>query len=319
MQPTLSIIVPAYNAQAYIFDSLYSLLQQATKEVEVIVVNDGSTDNTVEIINRKFKEKLNVKQLVLCTQDNHGVSAARNLGIENARGEYVGFMDADDLVLSGYVETLLNAIELNPHIIEFGFKRFTFPTDEFEQKLSIYSNKCFGRHNISKVIDRVYSTAKWYPWTRVFKKELFQDIHFPEDVRFCEDLMTVPYLYEQAQTIVVLEDAIYGYRSNEHSATFLIKNDYVENLVKFYQRVPRGDIVRYKYFRLSIAFAIMSCQSKLDEELTLPNFIKEDLVNLRSFWPAYFNISPRVIAVLFYPSQYKFIRRLFRSLTGGRA
>ena len=88
--PLITTIIPAYNVEEYVINAIQSVLDQSYKNVELIIVNDGSTDNTEQII------KENYPSINLITQKNKGLSGARNTGIENSKGEYIAFLDADD-------------------------------------------------------------------------------------------------------------------------------------------------------------------------------------------------------------------------------
>jgi glycosyltransferase involved in cell wall biosynthesis len=305
----LSIIVPVFNGKAFIVDSLYSLMSQASPAIEVIVVDDGSQDNTVDLIKEHFGQSLSAQQLVLCTQQNQGVSVARNHGITKAKGAYIGFMDGDDLVQPHYFSTLLKAIEKKPDVIEFGFKTFAQSIEETYKKPALYSNTKFGQHSMNDVMTKVYTTSKWYPWTRLFKKELFHSVHFPVGVKFCEDVMTIPNLYEKAQTIFVLPDALYAYRTNLNSATYKVGPDYVENIVRYYQTIPHSGHIKHDYLRISFAYTIISCQIKVTNDWALPQFIQHDMHQLRNCLPLYWQINPRVLMMLLYPKVFKWLRK----------
>ena len=101
----VSVVVPAYNVENYIEDCLKSLINQTLKEIEIIVVNDGSTDNTFEIINKYANLDFRIKVI---SQENQGISVTRNNGIKIAKGEYIGFVDSDDWVDENYFEELYN-------------------------------------------------------------------------------------------------------------------------------------------------------------------------------------------------------------------
>ena len=93
--PILSIIFPVYNVEAYLNESLSSILSQDFKDFELIAVNDGSTDNSLSILERY--QSLDAR-LRIISQENKGLSSARNLGLKNARGKYIGFVDSDDMI-----------------------------------------------------------------------------------------------------------------------------------------------------------------------------------------------------------------------------
>lgn len=308
----ISIIMPVYNGVQYIQQTLNSLCPQLTNEVEVIVVDDGSQDDTVSVIHQHFSTFIQTQQLRVLSQSNQGVSAARNLGIENAFGNYIGFMDADDLALPNYIVTLLNAITQNVDIIEFGFKTFLNTVEEAINKPAIYTNNQFGLHETSSVIDRVYSTARWYPWSRLFKKNLLKEVRFPVGVRFCEDLMTIPKLYDNAKTILVLPDALYGYRTNPNSATFKVGEDYIDKLIAFYHSIPNSGLIRHDYLRISVAFGIISCQTKSTGSWKLPIDIQHDLNKMRWNLSIYQNLETRRVLILLYPMIYKMILKINR-------
>src|SRR5580698_6746094 len=100
----ISVIIPSYNAEKYITDCLNSIIQQTYTSWEIIVINDGSTDKTLEILNQnKYKEKITV-----ITIANGGAAAARNIGLKNAVGEFIQFLDADDIILPDKFEKQIN-------------------------------------------------------------------------------------------------------------------------------------------------------------------------------------------------------------------
>jgi len=125
--PTFSIIIPAYNTDAYISDCLDSLTEQTFQDFEIIVIDDGSTDTTPEIL-RNFKSTLS--NLRVIRQKNRGVSCARNRGIDAAKGKFIYFLDSDDLIVSNALETISAFICKHPEaeIIHFNGKCFDLDT-----------------------------------------------------------------------------------------------------------------------------------------------------------------------------------------------
>lgn len=120
MKPIVSIIVPVYNVEKYIQQCLYSLLNQDFKDIEIIAINDGSTDNSLAILN-----EINDARLVILTQENQGQSSARNFGLKHARGEYILFVDADDYLELNTVGKLVEELsESKLELIRFGARAF---------------------------------------------------------------------------------------------------------------------------------------------------------------------------------------------------
>ncbi|MGU8763722.1 glycosyltransferase family 2 protein [Clostridium perfringens] len=101
----VSIIVPVYNTEKYLEKCINSILQQTYKNIEIIVVNDGSTDNSKNVLNKKYKDNI-----ILINQENKGLGGARNTGIKHASGDYIMFVDSDDYIIENSVEILLNTV-----------------------------------------------------------------------------------------------------------------------------------------------------------------------------------------------------------------
>lgn len=109
-KPAVSVVIPVYNTEKYLERCLNSLVNQSLKDCEIICINDGSTDKSLEILE---EYKVKYPQIVIINQQNKGPSAARNCGIEIAKGEYIGFVDADDWVDLDYFEKLYNSAKAN--------------------------------------------------------------------------------------------------------------------------------------------------------------------------------------------------------------
>jgi len=311
---TLSIVIPAYNVASYIEGTLQALLSQWQPGVEIIVVDDGSKDATADTIRLHFALPISEGKLKLIQQENQGVSQARNLGISNAKGDYIGFVDADDYVLPDYIATILGALtdyKGKLDILEFGYKTFVKNHEEVVDNTPQYSNSHFGYHDVQLILNHVYATARWYPWTRVFKINLFDQVKFPSSVRFCEDLMTIPQLYEQANTILVLQKCLYGYRINPAGATYNIQQDYFDNLLDYYHKIPATRHLRYEYLRFSVAFALFSCGQKSKQSFELPFDIRHDIHLMRFRWQTYARLEWRKVMVLCYPALFQCLRELY--------
>ena len=109
MRDLVSVIIPTYNASGFILETIHSVLNQSYSNIEVVVINDGSTDDTVALL-----ESVNDNRLMIFNRTNHGVSASRNFGLENSNGNYVVFFDSDDLMPVDFIKSRAIFLEQNP-------------------------------------------------------------------------------------------------------------------------------------------------------------------------------------------------------------
>lgn len=240
MNPFLSIIIPVYKSEEFIGTCLNSVFNQIPGRVEVILVNDGSPDNSMDIVKSLFAKWLDSGQLILLEQENMGPGAARNSGLSVARGEYVGFLDSDDILLENYFSILLDILsKYKTDIIEFGFNRFHEPSDIKKNRYQfLYTFK--GSHKLEEVRNEIFSVGIWFPWTRVYKKEIFEKIRFPVGV-FYEDLMTIPHVYLRDIEGYFIDQPLIGYRFNPDSTTALHAKSHVMDMCTFYTSLTKLD------------------------------------------------------------------------------
>lgn len=312
----LSLIIPMYNASLTIVDTLNSIFKNFIKGVEVIVVDDGSTDDSNNKVISLFSSQALSGQLKLIHQENKGVSEARNNGINSARGQYIGFVDADDLVLEGYCSELLTIIDSeNPDIIEFGYKEFCNKADGFTST-DTFIHKNFGL-NISKEIqDEIFLKSTWYPWARVFKAQFFKENKFPVGVRFCEDMMCLYKIYEESESVFLINKALYGYRINSDGATQNIKEDYIGNMISFYEKILKDNSKHMRYLKIQILYVIYRCSLELNVGYNVPLNILIDSKVLFVKTLFDINVSIRKKRILALPSLHIKIMNLKKSVKG---
>ncbi|REC95752.1 glycosyltransferase family 2 protein [Kushneria indalinina] len=220
----LSIIVAAYNVEKYIGEALLSVLDQIDKRVEVIVINDGSRDNTLGEIESIYASHPLGQQLHIISQPNSGVSEARNAGLKVIKGRYVAFLDGDDHLLPHYYEKLLEILnrgDCEPDIIEFNAIRFSHLKNGNHQAASLFKTNVCGNYYCNSdedVVSKIFSHAYWFPWARIYKSELFEDVQFPPGKSY-EDMMLIPQLYLRATCITGIDEALVGYRVNPEGIT----------------------------------------------------------------------------------------------------
>ncbi|MDR2204977.1 MAG: glycosyltransferase [Flavobacteriaceae bacterium] len=204
----ISIIIPCYNSEETIEKCLKSVVNQDYTNIEIIVINDGSTDGTLQII-QNFKEK--DSRIVLINQQNQGVSKARNIGISNASGDFICFVDSDDWVEKEYCSVLLNNLFENDADISIIAEVKENP-EENPSKLVQAENRIqvFTRKEILELLleDKV---VKSYPCGKLYRKELWQDIAFPEHLEALVDLFILFKIFDRSEKIVVSDQPLYHY------------------------------------------------------------------------------------------------------------
>ena len=195
--PLISIIIPAYNIENYIAKCLDSLLNQTYKNLEIIVVDDGSSDDTGKIVDEYAVKYENIK---LIHKKNGGVSAARNTGIEVASGYYIGFVDGDDTVDEEMFEVLINnAIKYNADISHCGYK-MVFPSRidyYYNTGILVEQDNQLGLKDLI-IGNRVEPGLV----NKLYKRELFKKVRLNENIKINEDLLANYYLFKQSQKSV---------------------------------------------------------------------------------------------------------------------
>lgn len=200
----LEIIIPVYNVEEYVDKCLESVIGQKTNyNFLVVVVNDGSTDGSRDLL-VKYGKYPNVE---IIDQKNAGLSSARNAGLKHLRGRYVTFVDSDDWLLPGAVESLMNAaVKYDADLVEGGFKIL------YGQKLTP------GNSHELTVSDRWMGRLQGYAWGKVVRSELFAKSCFPVGYLFEDTLMSLT-IYPQCHRIVTITDNVYVYRANPNGIT----------------------------------------------------------------------------------------------------
>ncbi|MCK9181504.1 MAG: glycosyltransferase [Fibrobacteraceae bacterium] len=226
-KPLISIIVPIYNGGSFLKECIESLLKQSYSHIEIILVDDGSTDISGKICDDFASEDCRIKTI---HQSNQGLSAARNTGIAAASGNYITFIDCDDFVSESFLDFLWgNLIRTNADISTCGFYKFQ-NTSNIESKTALQKAKTILYSGKEAAIIALYQNGivDYSAWNKLYKKELFATIRFPKDKLF-EDLGTMVYAMARAEKIVCSEAKLYYYRQHSKS---ILRTPYSEkNLV----------------------------------------------------------------------------------------
>ncbi len=217
----LSVIIPVYNAEKYLQECLDSCVNQdfSQNQYEIICINDGSTDNSSEIL-LNYQKKYN--NIIVVNQDNQGVSATRNKGIEMARGKYIWFVDADDFIHIGFVKELYDKYYQDDYdMILFGTYAFgeSFSTEEMER----YKN---GILMYNQAVQSIYITR------RLIKKDYIESykIRFHEEISLGEDALFDYMIYVNKPKVAIFQKLGYFYRIHAGST---MRNKSYENKIRY--------------------------------------------------------------------------------------
>lgn len=210
MEPLLSVIIPVYNLENYLSECIASIINQTYKNLEIIIVNDGSTDNSLEVIN-KFKSI--DSRIVVIDQLNKGVSAARTAGINIASGEVITFVDADDVIDEETYERNVSHFfkKQSPDCVQFPI-------------LYRWEGKNSVKHSLSKEFSSKEELVDGFlkgeitfsTCDKIFKRHLFQTVRFPLNVRY-EDMFFCYMLLDSVNRLYISSDGCYFYRTHNSS------------------------------------------------------------------------------------------------------
>ena len=214
----LSIIIPVYNAEKTIGKCLNSILESKLRVTyEVICINDGSTDNSVDVINTF--EKFN--QLILVDQPNKGASAARNTGLELARGRYIFFLDSDDFVRKNYFNGFVeDCIGNNRCISVSSVGRYVS-----DLHMTLYPIGDIGINKSLRAINKKYDYCPGTPWGKMYHYSLWQNVCFFDGFAF-EDTNIFLTVWQLANEIFYYKKPIYCFRTSDNSLFKRQKNNY---------------------------------------------------------------------------------------------
>ena len=316
MAVTLSIIIPLYNAESYIVETLDSVINEIPDNVEVIIVNDGSTDSSVAFIKSKFSPQLNSGKLLLIEQPNSGVSVARNTGIDNSKGDYITFVDADDLLFEEYYDAVFSIINSDAaDIIDIGYRKFSEQAD-LKNNRDMFTYNNFGSLKTNEVISNVFAHAVFYSWARIIKKTVLGDLRFPIGVNFCEDMIFLYQLYQKSETIYHIDKALYAYRDNPAGATRNIKPDYIEAMLSLYQKLIKDKRPEINYLKIAVFYVIYRCNGGLGKMIILPTSIFIDSKKLAIKYFFDIKIPLRMKMILLMPNihqKFAYLKAYYKS------
>lgn len=224
MKPTLSVVVPIYNVLDYVYECIQSVINQQVDEIEIILVDDGSTDGSDILIDSKFKNFSNIK---IIHQPNGGLSSARNTGIKAATGAYIILLDSDDQLKAKSLIKLVACLnKYSPDCVMVDYIKTWLDGGQFYEtdRLEIKNGTLLSNKD-AEIVSKVYDNASLYPWRFIFKREIYQQSFFDESLNF-EDVRNIPILIAKCKNFIYLKIILVDYLQRPGSilATKSLKN-----------------------------------------------------------------------------------------------
>ena len=277
----ISIIIPVYNTEKYLVRCLNSVLIQSYKNIEVILIDDGSTDNSYKIC--LGFSKLD-KRIKVVKQQNRGASMARNKGVNIAKGKYIGFVDSDDIIDKDMFKTLYD------NLVKYDADLSICEVVRFNKEPNFNNSNNITLLNQKEALKILLEDKKIcsYSVNKLCKKELIKDIKYPLN-KMQEDVGTIYKFITTANKIVYSDSKLYGYYTRLDSVTKTLKTqfiyDYFEMIDKRYNDLLNYDIKSYldlNYVNVILGnFIDLSLNQKLLEDKNLGYFMDEKYKKLK--------------------------------------
>ena len=235
----ISIILPIYNCERFIGECLDSIKKQTINNFEVIIIDDCSTDSSSVILQKYANE--DSRFIYFRNEKNMQISACRNLGIKRSTGNYIFFVDSDDVLDSRCLEMLYTSLkdnEADVSICSFAMFKCEYIFDNQKMHISVLNNKELMKE--IALCNRIQNFA----WGKLFKKELFNGVVFPEG-RIYEDVYVIPALLGKARKCSFVENTLYFYRQNQYSLSKTLNLCKIQNF--FLSMEEKGKLYSLEY------------------------------------------------------------------------
>lgn len=239
----ISIVIPIYNAEKYLEECLNSIKNQTYKNFEVIMVNDGSKDESETICKRFLEYDARFRYF---TKENGGVSSARNLGLDNVKGDFITFIDSDDWIAENHLELLINSIKkTNSDIVVSCYKEFDNNIDTYytivytKQEKNLLNFEKMNRDDFLTIFPKLMSLNVCFnnAVAKLFRKELVNNLRFDTSIKYGEDLDFYFSLYLNVESISYVDELTYVYRIHGDSTTSNFNQEYAKQELSIFKKM----------------------------------------------------------------------------------
>ena len=285
----VSVIVPVYNVELYIERCLKSLINQTLRDIEIIVVNDGSPDNSQDIIDKYAKKYKNIKSYI---KKNGGLSDARNYGLKYANGEYISFIDSDDYIDTSMMKKMYDKAKENDFDLVVCNLDMVLDDGKFIQNVSSNIDRDIFGDEIKEYMVKIYPSA----WNKIYKKSLFDNkVYFKKGIWF-EDVEFIYRVIPYVKSIGVVDYKLYHYVQREGTITKIFDKrlyNYINNwngIIDFYKERNLYDKYKneleYCYVRYLYATFVKQATNYKDKD-EFNKAVDEAIINVKEKFPRY--------------------------------
>ena len=287
----VSIIVPIYKVERYLKDCVNSIINQTYKNLEIILIDDGSPDNCGKICDEYAKKDNRIKVI---HKENGGLSSARNAGLDIATGEYISFIDSDDCVTYNFIEKLYRlCVDNDADIAECDFLKFE---NAEELKYNKPEMEIIEKYTSAEMQERMYfenSVRTVVVWNKLYKRHLYEKLRFPIG-KINEDEFTTYKAFDKTnKKIIVSNDTLYFYRYNSNSIMgrkFNVKRldalDAYDERKEYYKKKNAEDLYRItveKYQKMLSEYYLLTKLYVENERIYLDNIYKKATENYKEY------------------------------------
>jgi len=241
MNDLISIIVPVYNVEKYLRKCIDSIINQTYENIDIILIDDGSTDSSSEICNEYSKKD---KRIKVIHKENRGVSSARNEGIKHARGEWITFIDSDDWIEKNFCEILLKKVlETKSDVALCGYNRIN---NKKTEKINAKNRELIFNCNEYLIKSLNPQTGFGFCHMKLIKKEILKGIYFNENIVVGEDALFNVMISQNIKKAIFVEQALYNYRINNQSVVRKYDENYANKYLLAMNEIKKYLFEKYK-------------------------------------------------------------------------
>ncbi len=292
MEPLISVIVPVYNVEKYLEKCIDSILAQTYKNLEIILVDDGSTDNSGKICDEYEKKDARIK---VVHKENEGQAVARNYALEICKGEYIAFVDSDDFIEADMFEIMMNAIIRGEHDVAICGVKFCECKTGRIQSVSYTDEVLLGDADLL-MLRYLTGKVRSVMWDKLYKAELFKTVRFPR-LRSREDFYVLPELLGAVNSFVEIPDCKYIQNIREGSteqkpfdlgkleatiAAIVHEREYIKESYPQYYSLTELMMTRMYYNFLNEVVIKNNTRKKDDVYIKLFDAFKEELTKVNT-------------------------------------